>query len=183
MGYFSKTLIKWREPKVKGQVTPVNVLTVIGLILLLSIPFGFLSIDGKFSINIWLITVAFLCTSLLAIIIPPLLPGPLIRLREDAIVRAMFRQKSSYDDIDSIYFYRHCSYSNVSQKNHSEPLFTRFEIALKSQAIARGVNGSFLSSYRRTVRVFTVPDAVDVAKIVQLLQQRHVRVQECHLPV
>jgi hypothetical protein len=41
MSLFSKRLMKWREPKIKGMVTPKNILTALGLILIVSIPFGF----------------------------------------------------------------------------------------------------------------------------------------------
>jgi hypothetical protein len=49
MSLFSKRLLKWREPKIKGMLTPKNILTIYILILIVSIPFGFFG--GK-SVNV-----------------------------------------------------------------------------------------------------------------------------------
>jgi hypothetical protein len=37
MSLFSKRPMKWREPKIKGMVTPKNIFIALGLILIVSI--------------------------------------------------------------------------------------------------------------------------------------------------
>lgn len=190
MGLFSKTLMEWREPKIKGMMTFKNALTMLGLLALVAIPFGFLGTNGKYSIAISLIAFGFMCLGLLSFFADPLMPGFKIRLREDGIVRAMptRHQKSAYEDIDSIYFYRNCTHSWVEgalvMDVHASPAhglqFTGFEVVLKTEAIANGVNGS--SNLPKTVHRFLVPTNVSVKKIVQLLQDKGVRVLECQLP-
>ena len=138
---FSKTLMQWREPKIKGMVTFKYMLTALGLVLLVSIPFGFLGGNGKYSISISLIALGFMGFALIGQLTAPLMPGTKIRLKEDAIVRVMPQRnkRSMFEDIDSIYFYRNCIHSwedgilvVKTHKTHIRgPHFTNFGNRLK----------------------------------------------------
>jgi hypothetical protein len=83
----SKRLMKWREPKIKGMLTPKNILAVFGLILIISIPFGFLGGNGKFNISICLLGLGFMSFASIGFLITPLPPGILVQLKEEMIVR------------------------------------------------------------------------------------------------
>lgn len=101
MSLFSKRLMKWREPKIKGMVTPKNILTAFGLILIVSIPFGFLGGNGKFNIWICFLAVGFMSAAAISLVIQPLLPGTLVQLRDDMIVRGARgsnSQRSAYNN-------------------------------------------------------------------------------------
>jgi hypothetical protein len=150
MSFFSKRLMKWREPKIKGMVTPKNILAALGSILIVSIPFGFLGGNGKFNISICLLAAGFMSIAAIGLLIQPLLPGTLIQFREDMIVRGARGTnslRSAYKDIDCIYFYRDCSYSwekkmliiNVQQRSVEGPNFTNFKVIMKNDVIVDGV--------------------------------------------
>ncbi len=126
--------MKWREPKIRGMLTPKNVLVVFALILIVSIPFGFLGGMGRFHISTCFLGFGFMSLASVGFLIQPFPPGTLIQLREDLIVRGARgtnSQRSAYKDIDCIYFYRDCSYSwnrnalvvNVHQRNVEGPQF------------------------------------------------------------
>jgi hypothetical protein len=191
MSLFSERLMKWREPKVKGMVTPKNILSAFGLILIVSIPFGFLGGNGKFNIWICFLAVGFMSAAVISLLIQPLLPGTQIQLREDAIVRVVSKrnEKSVYKDIDCIYFERDCSYSwkkkkliiNVHQKNIEGPNFTIFKIIMKNDVIVDGVLQFSYSAFR-SVHQFTVPEAVNVEQVLQILRDKGVKVIEAPLP-
>src|SRR5690242_10504070 len=83
---FSKCLMKWREPKIKGMVTGKNILTACGLIALLSIPFGFLGGHGQYHLSTSLLGLAFMSLGIIGLLIQPLLPGTQIRLTDNAIL-------------------------------------------------------------------------------------------------
>jgi hypothetical protein len=191
MGLFSKRLMKWREPKIKGMVTLKNILTAIGLILIVSIPFGFLRGNGRFSISIYFIALAFMSTVVISLSPESLLPGAQIQLREDAIVRVMPKrnQKSAYKDVDCIYFDRDCSYSweanrliiNVHQRSIEGPNFTNFKVIMKNDVIVDGVLQFSLAAFR-SVHQFAVPDDVNLEQVLQILYDQGVRVIEGPLP-
>jgi hypothetical protein len=112
MSLLSERLMKWREPKIKGMVTPKNILAALGLILIVSIPFGFLGGNGKFNIWIYFLATGFMSAAAIGLVIEPLLPGTLVQLRDDMIVRGArgtSSQRSAYKDVDCIYFERDCS--------------------------------------------------------------------------
>src|SRR5450432_2394553 len=166
MGLISKRLMKWREPKIKGMVTPKNILAALGLILIISIPFGFLGGNGKFNIWICFLAAGFMSAAAISLIIEPLLPGTLVQLRDDMIVRGARgtnSQRSAYKDIDCIYFERDCSYSwekkklivNVHQKSIEGPNFTIFKVIMKNDVIVDGVLQFSYSAFR-SVHQFTV---------------------------
>ena len=188
MSLFSKRLMKWREPKIRGMLTPKNVLALYALILVISIPFGFLGGSGKFHLKTCLLALGFMSVGSIGFLISPLLPGTQIQLREDAIVRAMSRrtQRAAYKDIDCIRFYRNCSYSwnqsllvvNVNQRSIEGPNFTNFVITLKNDVDEKG----FSYASRRSVQQFAVPDDVNVEQVVQILHDKGVRVLEGSLP-
>jgi hypothetical protein len=83
MSLFSKRLMKWREPKIKGMLTPKNVFTVFVLILIVSIPFGFLGGNGRFHVSTCFLGFGFMSLASIVFLIQPLCPGTLIQLRED----------------------------------------------------------------------------------------------------
>jgi len=117
-------------------------LTILALIVIVSIPFGFLGGNGRFNTSICFIALGFMSLASLGLLIQPLLPGTQIQLREDAIVRVMSKRndKSAYKDIDCIYFYRDSSYSweknmlivNVHQRTVDGPNFTSFDVIMKT---------------------------------------------------
>jgi len=191
MSFFSKHLMKWREPKIKGMVTPKNILAAIGLILIISIPFGFLGGNGKFNFWICFLAVGFMSAAVISLLIQPLLPGTQIQLREDAIVRVMSKHnhKSAYKDIDCIYFDRDCSYSwekkkltiNVHQRSVEGPNFTNFKVILKSDVIVDGVLQFSYSTFR-SVHQFAVPEDVSVEQVLQILRDKGIKVVEGPLP-
>jgi hypothetical protein len=191
MSLFDKRLMKWREPKIKGMITPKNVLAAIGLILIVSIPFGFLGGNGKFNIWICFLAVGFMSAAVICLLIQPLLPGTQIQLREDAIVRLVSNrnEKSAYKNIDCIYFERDCSYSwvnkklvvNVRQKSIEGPNFTIFKVILKNDVIVDGIlQFSYLAF--RSVRQFTVPEDVNVEQVLQILREKDVKIIEARMP-
>jgi len=114
MTLVSKRLMKWREPKIKGMVTLKHLLVALVLILIVAIPFGFLGSHGRFSPTIYFLSLGFMSAALVCLAIQPLLPGTLVQLRENMIVRGARgtrSQRAAYQDIDRIHFYRDCSYS------------------------------------------------------------------------
>lgn len=183
--------MKWREPKIKGMVTPKNILFAIGLIFLISIPFGFLGGNGKFNHSIYLLAAGFMSFATIGLFIAPLLPGTQVQLTEDAVVRKMSRrnEKSSYKNISRIYFSRDCSYSwNGSQliinpeiKNTGNPPFACFRIILKNDVIKNG-KLEFSYSTFNSVHQFMVPNEVNVDQILQLLRDKGVNLIEGELP-
>jgi hypothetical protein len=191
MSPFSERLMKWREPKIKGMVTPKNILYAFGLILIVSIPFGFLGGNGKFNIWICFLAVGFMSAAVIGLLIQPLLPGTQIQLREDAIVRVVSKrnEKSTYKDIDCIYFERDCSYSwenkklivNVHQKSIEGPNFTIFKVIMKNDVIVDGILQFSYSAFR-SVHQFTVPEDENVEQVLQILQDKGVKVVEAPLP-
>src|SRR5580765_6904151 len=111
MSFSKKRLMKWREPKIKGFITPKNVLTIFILVLLLSIPFGFIESPGTYKFSNSLLALGFMSAGLLGFFLTPLLPGTRVELTDEGIVRkTRRRQKSLYRDIDSIHFFRNCSH-------------------------------------------------------------------------
>ncbi|MGH7977647.1 MAG: hypothetical protein ACREDS_02360 [Limisphaerales bacterium] len=191
MSLFDKRLMKWREPKIKGMITPKNILAAIGLILIVSIPFGFLGGNGKFNISICFIALGFMSLAAIGFLIVPLLPGTQIQLKEDAIVRLVSNQnqKSAYKDIDCIYFERDCSYSwenkkliiNVHQKSIEGPNFTNFKVIMKSDVIVDGVLQFSYTAFR-SVHQFAVPESVNAEQVLQILRDKGVKVVEGPLP-
>jgi len=188
MGLLSKRLIKWREPKIRGMLTPKNVLALYALILVISIPFGFLGGSGKFHLKTCLLALGFMSVGSIGFLISPLLPGTQMQLREDAIVRAMSTrtQRAAYKDIVCIRFYRNCSYSwnhnslfvNVNQRSVEGPNFTSFIITLKNDDDEKAFSYASL----RSIRQFAVPDDVNVEQVVQILRDKGVKVLEESLP-
>jgi hypothetical protein len=182
MSLFSKCLMKWREPKVKGMVTPKNVLNAFGLILLVSVPFGFIGGHGKYEVSSWLLGLGFLSAAPLALLTSSFRRGTQIRLTEDAIIRAAPRrnQRSPYEDIDIIYLFRDCFYSwnkdslviNSNQKTFEGPKFTHCEIIMKRA----GVESVFSSL--RLVHKFAVPENVDLEQVLRILRNKKVNVAE-----
>jgi hypothetical protein len=84
--------MKWREPKVKGIVTPKSILTAVLLIFIVAIPFGFIGgsgrfFSGHFSMLTYFLGLGFLSVVVLSLAIQPLLPGVLVQIREDMIIR------------------------------------------------------------------------------------------------
>ena len=192
MGLISKRLMKWREPKIKGMVTPKNILAALGLILIISIPFGFLGGNGKFNIWICFLAAGFMSAAAISLTIEPLLPGTLVQLRDDMIVRGARgtnSQRSAYKDIDCIYFERDCSYSwekkklivNVHQKSIEGPNFTIFKVIIKNDVIVDGVLQFSYSAFR-SVHQFTVPEDLNVERVLQILRDKGVKVVEAPLP-
>ena len=183
--------MKWREPKIKGMVTPKNILTAIGLILIVSILFGFLGGNWIFSISIYFLALAFMSAAVISLSIESLLPGAQIQLREDAIVRVMSKrnQKSAYKHIDCIYFDRDCSYSwvanklivNVHQKSIEGPNFTNFKVIMKNDVIVDGIL-QFSFATLNLVHHFAVPEDVNVEQILQILRDKGVKIIEGPLP-
>jgi hypothetical protein len=182
MNLFSKRLMKWREPKIKGMVTPKNILAALGLILVISIPFGFFGGNGKFNLWICFLAVGFMSAGLIGLVITPLLPGTIVRLTENAIVRGALGSTtriSPYQDIDCCYFYRNCSRAMengvlvvmINQRSLERPNFTYFKIVMKSQSS----NGLF-----RPVIDFSVSDEDDVSldQVLQILRDKGVRIIE-----
>ena len=191
MGLFSKSLMKWREPKVKGMVTFKNILTAIALILIVSIPFGFLHGNGNFSIFIYFLALAFMSAAVISLSIESLLPGEQIQLREDAIVCKMPKrnQKSAYKHIDCIHYDRDCSYCwegnrlivNVHQRSVEGPNFTNFKVIMKNDAIVGGVL-QFSYGALRSLHQFAVTDEVNLEQVLQILRDKGVKVIEGALP-
>jgi len=180
MSLFSKRLMKWREPKIKGMVRPKNILAALGLILIISIPFGFLGGNGKYNIWICFLAVGFMSFASIGFWIAPFGPGTLVQLRENMIVRGARgtnSQRSAYKDIDFINFYRDCSYSweknmltvNIHQRSIEGPNFVSFIVVMK--------NASF-----RSVQNFAVPEDVNLEQVLQILRDKGVKVLEAPLP-
>ena len=106
--------MKWREPKIKGMVTAKNILMAIVVVLILSIPFGYVGGHRGFSVSVWLLGLVFLSVAPLGIVILPLLPGTLVQLTEEMIVhgpRGTNSRRSAYKEIECIYYIRHCTCS------------------------------------------------------------------------
>jgi hypothetical protein len=192
MSLSNKRLMKWREPKIKGILTPKNILIVFGLILIVSIPFGFLGGNGKFSVSICLLALGFMSLASIGFLIQPLCPGTLIQLREDMIVRGLRgtnSQRSAYKDIDCINFYRDCSHSwngsrlvvNIHQRSIEGPNFTSFIIIMKKDVIVDGIR-QFSNASLRSVQQFSVPDDVNLEQVLQILRDRGIKVVEPTLP-
>jgi hypothetical protein len=188
MSLSGKRLMKWREPKIKGMVTPKNILAALGLILIKSIPFGFLGGNGKFNIWICFLAAGFMSAAAISLVIEPFLPGTLVQLRDDVIVRGACgtsSQRSAYKDIDCIYFERACSYSwekkklivNVQQKIIEGPNFTIFRAIMKNDVIVDGILKFSYSAFR-SVHQFTVPEDVIMEQILQILRDKGVKVVE-----
>jgi hypothetical protein len=180
--------MKWREPEIKGMLTPKNVLAVFILILVVSIPFGYLGGNGKFHISVCLLAFGFMALASTGFLISPFLPSTLVQLKEDMIVRGprgTSSQRSAYKDIDCIYFYRDCSYSwdgnqlivNAHQGNVEGPHFTRFEVVMKNDVFVDGIR-QFSTASLRSVQNFAVPEYVNLEQVLQILRDKGVKVNE-----
>lgn len=121
----------------------------------------------------------------LANLIRRLTSGSLIELRDDAIVRTNFSSgscKSRYKDIDTISFCRDCAHSlRNSFLDFYEPgkttegsKFTNFGVLMKGDIIKDGV----VVSSRPSVGGFSVPDTVDVEKVLRILRDKGIRLTE-----
>jgi hypothetical protein len=192
MGLFSKRLMKWREPKVKGWLTPKNILAMYVLIGAISIPFGFLGGNGKFNVWICFLAAGFMSAATIGLLIRPLLPGTLVQLREDMIVRGArgtSSHRSAYRDIECVYFYRDCSYSMsgnspvilVHQRNTGSPGFTSFEVVMKNEKTENEFSKSSFANFY-SVKRFAVPDNVSLEQVLQILGDKGVKVVEPQLP-
>lgn len=168
--------MKWREPKIKGMVTTKNILTVLVLISFIAILFGFWGGSGKFSSSAFFLSLGFMSAAVLALALQPLLPGTLVQLREDMIVRGARgtnSQRSAYKDIDCINYYRDCSYSwnqnvlqiNIHQRSIEGPNFTSFVVVMKNALL-------------RSVQHFVVPEDVNLDQVLQILRDKGVKVVE-----
>jgi hypothetical protein len=183
--------MKWREPKIKGMVTPKNILAALGLILIVSIPFGFLGDHRKFNISIYFIALGLMSAAVISLLIQSLLPGTLIELREDTIVRFAGRrkEKSAYKDIECVYFQRDCSYSwnanrltiNAHQRSIEGPNFARFKVIMKNDVIVDGILQFSYSAFQ-SVHQYTVPEDANIEQVLQILQDKGVKVVEAPLP-
>lgn len=186
---FEKTLMKWREPKIKGVLTLNNIIWLIGLICLVSLLFGFLVHNGtgRFSVSVWLQALAFMSTALVAVCIQPLRPGFQIRLTKTGIVRKMSRrnQKTAYADIDCCYLYRDCTCSivrdvatvKVHDRRSADPKFTNFQVILKGEHLEHGEREVSFRSLK-CVTHFAVPSHVDLEAVLKILREHNVRVVE-----
>lgn len=189
---YSKRLMKWREPKVKGMVTLKNILTALILILIISIPFGFLGGNGKFSVSVYFLALGFMSVGVVGLLIQPLLPGTQIQLREDAIVRVWPRrnQRSAYKDIDCCYFYRDCSYSKIDgsyvmkpqERSVEGPNFTFVKVIMKNEKPLNAARVFVRGMFSRSVGNFDVPDDVNLDQVLQILRDKGVKVTEGPLP-
>jgi hypothetical protein len=178
--------MEWREPKIKGMVTPRNLFTALSLILVLSIPFGFIGGQG-YSLSFSLIGFGFMSAAVLSMCIQPLLPGTKVRLTDNAIVRSGSRraEKSPYNEIDCIYFYRNCSYSfyqnvpfvSINEKTAKGPRFTNFQVEMQGDSF---VNGEIEISSRSSGKAhnFAVPAYVNLEQVLQILRDKGVKVVE-----
>jgi hypothetical protein len=184
--------MKWREPKIKGMVTLKNILAALGLILIVSIPFGFLGGNGKFNLWICFLAAGFMSFAAIGFFIEPLLPGTLVQLRDDMIVRGARgtnSHRSPYKDIDCIYFYRDSHYSwkdkmltiNVHQRSVEEQNFTSFNVVMKKDVL-EGEASQFSYATLRSVQNFAVPENVNVEQVFQILRDKGVKVVEGPLP-
>jgi hypothetical protein len=179
MAHFGTRLMKWREPKIRGMLTPRNVLFIYILILVVSVPFGFIGGNG-FHISTCLFGFGFMSFASLGFVLQPLFSGTLVQLRDDMIVRGARgtnSQRSEYKNINTIQFYRDCSYSwsgstlvvNIHKRKTEGPNFTCFVIVMR--------NPSFGS-----VQQFVVPENVNVEEVVQILRDKGLNVTEGQLP-
>lgn len=179
MGIFSKRLMKWREPKIKGMVTPKNILFALGLILIISIPFGFWGGNGKFNIWICIFALGFMSVALIGLLLQPLLPGTLVQLKDNMIVRGprgTNSRRSPYKNIQCVYYLRGCSYQVtqnipvVVRANHADQsAFTDFQVVNKSEGFY-------------SVKRFAVPQSVNLEQVVKILRDKGVHVIEGPLP-
>ncbi len=180
MSLFSKCLMKWREPKIKGMLTSKNIFTLFFLILIISIPFGWLGGNGKFHVSTCFLGFGSMLLVSIGFLLVPFFPGVLVQLREDMIVRGARgtnSQRSAYKDIDCINFYRDCSYSwkgsrlivNIHQRTVDGPNFTSFVVVMKNESF-------------RSVQTFAIPDDVNLEQVLQILRDKGVQVVEAPLP-
>ena len=164
--------MKWREPKIKGMVTPINVLALFVLIVIVSIPFGFLGGNGKFNISICFIALGFMSFASIGLLIAPLLPGILVQLKEDMIVRGARgtnSQRSAYKDIDCIYLNR-----DLYSKGQKLSIFS---VVMKNDVIKDDVIQFSYATFR-SVHQFVVPESVNVEQVLQILRDKGVKVVE-----
>lgn len=180
---FNKRLMKWREPKIKGLVTRKNILTALISIFIIAIPFGFIGGNGRFfssghfSVSTYGLGLGFLSIAVLCLAMQPLLPGILIQLKDDMVVRGPrgdSNDRTLYRDIERIYFYRGCHYSrhmgiNFVRKKGKGPSFTYFDLNLRTES-------------SRSVKYFSVPDDVNLEQVLQILREKGVNVIEAPLP-
>jgi hypothetical protein len=179
--------MQWREPKIKGMVTGKNILTALGLIILLSIPFGFLGGHGQYRLSTSLLSLAFMSFGILGLIIQPLLPGTRVRLTDNAIVRSLSRrtEKSPYKEIECIYFYRDCSYSwyegvpivKVHERTVEGPNFTNLQVQMKNEVMVDG-EVEFSRASAGCVHNFAVPSNVNVERVLEILRDKGVKIVE-----
>jgi hypothetical protein len=186
-----KSLMEWREPKIKGLLSRNSVFVLLTAILVVSLPFGFLhSGNERFSISICLIALAFMLAGTIGFLIQPLRPGPRIELREDEAVRRLPRrsQKSAYKDIDCCYCHRGCSYSMIGNKPmlnvHGQgdgQNFTSIQVILKNETILNSAGKNSFAD-RRSVTRFAVPGNVDLDLVLKILHDKNVKVVEAESP-
>lgn len=177
MGLFSKCLMKWHVPKMRAQlVTAKGLLIAYGAIVLFSIVLGF--IGGKFHLSNTLHPLLWLSAGWLGFATSRLRPGPLIQLRDDAIVRTNFLSGNStlqYKEIDCIRFERNCTSPWNSDESSGGQQLTNFDIQIKGEVL---VDDTIESPRFSGVGGFTVPQNVDVEQVLQILRNKGVRVIE-----
>ena len=158
------------------MVTVKNFLTAFVLVLIISVPFGYLGGDRKFNVIIWLIGLSILLAGLLLVASEPLLPGTLVQLTEEMIVRGPRGTKSfrsPYRDIEYVLYIRHCTcfmeqdqlVIQVHKGNTTGPLCTVFEVFNRRD--------NFYSVGR-----FIAPDTVDLGQILKILRDKKIPVEE-----
>lgn len=166
----------WREPKIKGMVTINNVVTAFIFALILSLAFGYVGGHGKFNVSVWLLGLGFLSLAPFVIALQPLLPGTLVQLTETMIVhgsRGTNSSRSAYQEIECIRYFRYCTCSieknrfvfKVQKGQTTSPLCTVCEVINRNENVY-------------SVRRFIVPDSVKLERVLQILRDKSVRVEE-----
>lgn len=135
--------MEWRVPKVKGMLTPRNIVTAAVLILIFSIPFGFLGSHAQFAVFTSFLPLTFMSVSFLGFLLLPFLPGSKVELKQEAIVRPGSRwdDRSAYRDIHCCYYIRECTWAkdkdgpitNVHEGDFEGPAFTSFLVFMKGE--------------------------------------------------
>ena len=180
--------MKWHEPRAKVRLlTTKGTLGLCILGVVFSFVLGFTGRDRKYHISSSLLALALISMLPIATVIRRLLPGYLIQLRDDAIVRKDpvngRASASRYKDIDTISFRRRCANSWNNNfldfyergKTAVGGKFTNFEIQTKGEVV---VDGAIVSSTFPSIGCFSVPDTVDVEKVLQILRDKGIRLIE-----
>lgn len=178
--------MKWHEPK--STVRPISARGIVILfcaIVILSFALGFMG--GKYHVSNSLLALIFLAYPV-AFAVSPFFPGPVIRLLEDGIVQTIFARprsfksryqpKSRYQQIDTIHYRRNCSrpFDNMPYyKEVGRLKFTNFHVRMKDEVV---VDDAIVFSRFSTVGGFSVPQNIDVEKILQILREKGVRLIE-----